>query len=173
VHALLPGSVALALALAMSAPAAAETPSLLANPKVPGPNLPPAGRSLFDELFERGPPASSRDAADYALPVPFERLLADLNRRIAPAEATTVLIPLGRSLQRHAADPDYFAAPRVVVAIPEHAGVPDRPWLQDRLFLGYHADAEIIEVISYNEAAGRFEFPLVEDYRPGRVPRVS
>ena len=170
-RALLPGSVA--LALAMSAPATAEAPGLLADPEVPGPNLPPAGRSLFDELFERGPPAASRAGADYALPVPFERLLAALNDRVAPAEATTVLIPLGRSLQRHAADPDYFAGPRVVLAITEDAGTPDQPWLQDRLFLGFHEGAEVIEVISYNEAAGRFEFQMVEDYTPGRVPRVT
>ena len=84
-----------------------------------------------------------------------------------------VLIPLGRSLQRHAADPDYFASPRVVVAVTEDAGAPGRPLLKDRLYLGYHERAEVIEVISYNEAAGRFEFQVVEDYGPGREPRVQ
>ena len=146
---------------------------LLTNADEPGANLPPVGRSLFDELFEAGPPAASRAEARYALPYPFERLLRDLEERIAPARATAVLIPLGRSLQRHAADPDPFASPRVVVAITENGGAPDRPLLKDRFYLGYHERAEVLEVISYNEAAGRFEFQVVEDYGPGRTPRVE
>ena len=44
--------------------------------------------------------------------------------------------------------------------------------LKDRLYLGYQEKANIIEVISYNEAAGRFEFQLVKDYRAGGTPRV-
>ena len=146
---------------------------LLADPDEPGANLPPVGRALFDELFEAGPGAADRAKARYALPYPFERLLDDLNERIAPARATAVLIPLGRSLQRHAADPDPFASPRIVVSIAEDGGAPDRPLLKDRFYLGYHERAEVIEVISYNEAAGRFEFQVVEDYGPGKAPRVE
>jgi hypothetical protein len=33
--------------------------------------------------------------------------------------------------------------------------------LRRRLFAGYQENAGIIEVISYNEAAGRFEFQVV------------
>jgi hypothetical protein len=40
------------------------------------------------------------------------------------------------------------------------------------LFLGFVENAGEIEVISYNEAAGRFEFQLVQDYREGGVPRI-
>ena len=61
---------------------------LLADPDEPGPNLPPAGRSLFDELFEISPPGTPRPDARYDLPFPFERLLDELNARIAPAKAT-------------------------------------------------------------------------------------
>jgi hypothetical protein len=157
-----------ALALATVLPVRAEVPMLLADPDEPGANLPPVGRSLFDELFEATPAA-----ARYALPYPFERLLGDLNARIAPARATAVLIPFGRSLQRHAADPDHFASPRVVVAITEDGGAPGRALLKDRLYLGYHEQAQVIEIISYNEAAGRFEFQVVEDYGPGKAPRVE
>ena len=146
---------------------------LLADPDEHGANLPPVGRSLFDELFEARPPAATRAEARYALPYPFERLLRDLDERIAPARTTTVLIPLGRSLQRYAADPDYFASPRVLVAIADDGGAPDRPLLRDRFYLGYHERAEVIEIISYNEAAGRFEFQVVEDYGPGQTPRVE
>lgn len=45
-------------------------------------------------------------------------------------------------------------------------------WLKDRLYLGYHEKAALIEVISYNEAAGRFEFQIVKDYRPGGKPEA-
>jgi hypothetical protein len=161
------------LALATVLPVRAEGPMLLTDPDEPGANLPPVGRSLFDELFEAGPPAAKRAEARYALPYPFERLLGELNERIAPARATTVLIPLGRSLQRYAADPNYFASPRVVVAITEDGGAPGRPLLKDRFYLGYHEQARVIEIISYNEAAGRFEFQIVEDYGPGKTPRVE
>ncbi len=165
-------AAAVAATLALNGAAAAPGPMHLVDPADPGPNLPPTGRSVFDELFEISPPGTSRPDARYALPFPFERLLDQLNARIAPAQATTVLIPLGRSLQRFAADPDYFSSPRVVVAVTEDRGAPDRARLKDRLYLGYQERAGEIEVISYNEAAGRFEFQLV-DYRPGSIPKVE
>jgi hypothetical protein len=57
--------------------------------------------------------------------------------------AKRVLIPLGRSLQRTAAAPDYFAYPRVVVAVdspPPLAGV---PLLKDRLYIGYQEQSAV------------------------------
>ena len=123
------------------------------NPAEPGPNLPPAGRSTFDYLV--------RDK----VPFPFTALQARIGGRAA------VLIPLGRSLQRNTAKPDFFQFPRAVVAAASDSedGMP----LKDRLFLGFQEKAGILEVISYNEAAGRFEFQLVNDYRAGGAPRVS
>ena len=86
--------------------------------------------------------------------------------------AKAVLIPLGRSLQRNSAAPDFFAYPRAVVAVDaEPAGTGD-PYLKDRLYLGYQEKANLLEVISYNEDAGRFEFQVVTDYRAGGTPRV-
>ena len=74
-------------------------------------------------------------------------------------------MPLGRSLQRYAAAPDYFAAPRIVVAVTGDAAAgPGAPRLADRLFLGYAPAAEVIEAISYDEAAGRFVFEEVVGY---------
>lgn len=91
-----------------------------------------------------------------------------------------VLVPLGRSLQRAAGAPRFFRFPRAVAAVdrepaPVDPGTtaPVRPLLADRLYLGYHEKAEVVEVISYNEAAGRFEFQVVEDYRPGGRTRVT
>ena len=83
---------------------------------------------------------------------------------------SSVLIPLGRSLQRTSAAPEFFAFPRVVVAV---TGEGDGPvFAKDRLYLGYQERANLIEVISYNETAGRFEFQLVRGYRAGGTPEL-
>jgi hypothetical protein len=150
--------------LSVAASGEAAAPLLLATPDDPGPNEPPAGESLFDEVFAHG--------GGTALPYPFERLLEALGAATAPAKPVTVLLPLGRSLQRFGASPDYFASPRVVVAAAADAGAPGRPLLKDRLFLGFQERAQTIEVISHNEAAGRFEFQVVENYGLGLTPRV-
>lgn len=161
------GAVALAAGTALGGPAAlAESATPVVGPDAPGQQLPAAGRSLFDELFATG--------TGYDVPYPFERLLDALNARVAPARARTALIPLGRSLQRYAADPDYFASPRLVVAIDaDGVAAIDAPLMRDRLFLGYQPAAEAIEVISYNETAGRFEFQEITDYGAGLVPRIG
>ena len=111
---------------------------------------PTAGRSLFDTLV--GPPGGPP-----GVPYPFERLLQRVNLR-----NRRILVPLGRSLQRSAAAPLFFKYPRAIVAF---AG--------DRLFLGYQEKAQVIEVLSYNETAGRFEFQLVSGYRAGAAPRIE
>lgn len=146
---------------------AAGEVAMAVSPDDPGPQHPAAGRSLFDELFAT--------PSGHDVPFPFERIIEALDARLAPARALTALIPLGRSLQRYAADPDYFASPRLVVAIDSDAADTrlDTPRLKDRLFLGYQPAAESIEVISYNEAAGRFEFQEITDYSAGQTPRVE
>ena len=86
-----------------------------------------------------------------------------------------MLIPLGRSLQRLAASPDFFASPRIVLAVDEAPALQagrSGPMLKDRLYLGYQPRAGVLEVISYNEAAGRFEFQVVKDFRPGGDPKI-
>jgi mono/diheme cytochrome c family protein len=128
-------------------------------------DLPPLGRSRFDQLIGSQP-----------VPYPFSRLLNMINRQmqtdaggLPPLKVT--LIPLGRSLQREAGAPDYFRFPRVVAAA-DGVSKPETPPLKDRLFLGYHEKGEVIEVISYNDAAGRFEFQVVRDYRQGKTPQL-
>ena len=166
--------------LTLAAPAVVQIaghpqPRWAVDPGQPGTNLPPAGRSLLDFAL-----ASERDgAAAYDVPFPFEALIRRIQERAGCNDADApctrqVLIPLGRSLQRTAAEPDFFAYPRVVVAF-DREGKPadgDGLLLKDRLYLGYQEKADLIEVISYNEAAGRFEFQLVKDYRAGGSPRV-
>jgi hypothetical protein len=145
-------------------------PTLAVDAAEPGPSLPPVGRSLFDFLtIDR----TGAGEAVQKVPFPFTALIARLERELGqdgdpPLER--VLIPLGRSLQRNAANPDFFAFPRAVVAVdgpppltPGASGM----LLQDRLYVGYQERAATLEVISYNEAAGRFEFQVVRDYRDG------
>ena len=141
------------------------------------PDVPPTGASLFDQLFSQ----VVDGRAHYRIPFPFEELTREIAGHLdspdgAAGGIAKVLIPVGRSLQRDAARPHYFEYPRAVAAVvgtvPESDGS-SRPQLRDRLFLGYQEKAEILEVISYNETAGRFEYQIVNDYGADRRPRVS
>jgi hypothetical protein len=143
------------------------------DPTNAGNDLPARGRSLFDYLVTDEGTAGPGQV----VPFPFAALLQRIESRIASEPRanlpTAVLIPLGRSLQRTAAAPEFFAFPRAVVAVvAEPAGSRD-PYLKDRLYLGYQEKANVIEVISYNEEEGRFEFQVVTDYRPGGTPRIA
>lgn len=145
-----------------------DAPPWVIDVSTPGPDLPPVGRSLFDDLFS---------ASETPVPFPFTALLTQIRARLqlpvtAPVPYAAVLIPVGRSLQRHAAAPDYYRFPRVVVAVLGESAAAAAPLLKDRLYLGYQEQAGVLEVISYNEAMGRFEFQVVKDYRPGGTPRV-
>jgi hypothetical protein len=139
------------------------------DPAVPGPNLPPVGRSVFDYVVGG------------RVPFPFQALVKLIERQTGadgagPGPIKRVLIPLGRSLQRSAAAPEFFKYPRAVVAVdgePAQAHGKPAVFLKDRLFLGYQEKAGVIEVISYNEAAGRFEFQVVTDYRSGGHPEIA
>ncbi len=153
-------------------------PQWAVSPARPGPDRPPTGRSVFDLVASGG----QGGQGDYEIAFPFEAFLRQVNER-AGCQASApcvkvVLIPLGRSLQRLTASPAFFAHPRVVAAVDSEAEAGAAPTshallLKDRLFLGYQEQAGLIEVISYNETAGRFEFQLVHDYRAGTTPRVS
>lgn len=127
-------------------------------------DLPPEGtRSLFDHLI----------AQNDGLPYPFEKLLALVQAQdVAAQPPLALMIPLGRSLLKAQAD---FAHPRVLAAADFHAANPPGALgiaPRGQLFMGFVENAAEIEVISYNELAGRFEFQLVQDYREGGVPRI-
>jgi hypothetical protein len=158
-----------AYAQAGAAPSQTAGATWVVDPLVPGPDLPPAGRSLFDQLFARG--------SGYDVPYPFTVLM----RRIQAYAGTDalgrpglkrVLIPLGRSLQRTAAAPQFFRFPRVVIAVDGEPVAGEGTLLKDRLYIGFQEKSAVLEVISYNEAAGRFEFQLVKNYRAGGRPEV-
>lgn len=123
------------------------------------------GGSLFEQVAVR----------NNAVIWPLDALLDHIAGQLAEGRKgmRTVLIPVGRSLQRHAAgDAHYFDSPRAVIAITgEPVGV-TAPLLKDRLYLGHHAAAGVLEVISYHEGTGRFEFFIVDDYRAGGTPHL-
>jgi mono/diheme cytochrome c family protein len=146
------------------------------DPRHGEPDVPPEGRSLFDYLVTE----ERLGKRIYNVPYPFEALLNRIEREVR-ADASglppvkRLLIPMGRSLQRAVAAPDFFKYPRAVVAVDgmpvvrnSVAGI----WLKDKLYLGFQEKSSVVEVISYNEAAGRFEFQLVKDYRAGTTPKV-
>lgn len=146
----------------------------IVDPGNPGPDLPPRGHALFDYL--------TISEGRRELPFPFTALVnlieSKLDDETAYLDETVkkVLIPLGRSLQRTAAAPDYFRSPRIVIAVdaePNPAASPQGLLLRDRLYIGYLPAADILEVISYNEASARFEFQVVRDYREGATPTVT
>ena len=139
-------------------------PASLSGQAIPNSDLPPEGtRSLFDHLV----------AQNGALPYPFEDVvdwIASLDKD--GKRPTTVLVPHGRSLQKGKSS---FADPRVILTAdiaPPDSGASHAPIYKGRLFLGFVDNAEEIEVLSYNEAAGRFEFQLVKDYCEGCTPRI-
>ncbi len=119
-------------------------------------DLPPEGtRALFDHLVAQ---------AD-GVPWPFEKLVEMVAKQDPSGmQPLVLLVPDGRSLLKGQAD---YAHPRILMAADFQApGSPASLGLAPRgqLFLGFTEQANEIEVISYNEAAGRFEFQLVQDY---------
>jgi len=159
--------------------------SWAADPTMAGPDLPPAGRSLFDFLFTETGTGVDTDRPDsdapgtYQVPFPFpaliDRVRAHLGNREFMGGIRVAVIPMGRSLQRVAAAPEFFKYPRTVIAVtgePRTSAHDAGMLLRDRLYIAYVEKTKTLEVISYNEAAGRFEFQLVKDYRAGAQPKV-
>lgn len=131
---------------------------------IPGEDLPPAGtRSLFDHLI----------AQNGQIPYPFDKLVALIPKNDPDAAPPlTLLIPHGRSLLKGLADD---AHPRVLAAADfEARDTPAAHGLGARgqLFLGFVENASEVEVLSYNEAAGRYEFQLVQNYCEGCIPKL-
>ncbi|MFT5114461.1 MAG: hypothetical protein ACI8P9_003798 [Parasphingorhabdus sp.] len=132
----------------------------VAHPDNPGSNIPAAGISLFDKLFNQ----------NKSLPFPFSSLVNSLSYKTTPhgnTQSLRVLIPIGRSLQREAAAPNYYHSPREVIAI---NGETNQQVLTNRLFIAYQQASQQLEVISFNDEAGRFEFQTIENYNEAGQP---
>ncbi len=127
-------------------------------------DLPPRGRSLFDQL------TMVRDGDGYrqVIPYPYQELRRLIESQTA-APTLVTMFPRGRSLQRNAAREAPFRYPRLVMAAASGTKPTPDNWgllLQDRLYIGYVESTNQLEVISFNDADGRFEFQLVENYGP-------
>ena len=137
----------------------------LSSQVIPETDLPPENtRSLFDHLIVQN---------GGIVPYPYSKLLAMLKEQNpAGTEPISLLIPNGRSLLKGQAD---NAHPRIVSTADfevsnSGANIGFAPRRQ--LFLGFVENANEIEVVSYNEAAGRFEFQLVQSYCQDCTPRI-
>lgn len=131
---------------------------------IPNTDLPPEGtRSLFDHLI----------AQNDGLPYPYSEVIEMLTKLDPEGSAPlSLLIPDGRSLLKGQADNHL---PRIVTT-PDFQEANTTVGLgmnmQGQLFVAMVEGANEIEVISYNEGAGRFEFQLVQNYCEGCVPRI-
>jgi mono/diheme cytochrome c family protein len=151
----------------------ASVPHWVVDPASAGDDLPSRGRSLFDFLVMQEEAGRQVQAVPFPFSALLQRIASRTVRDARSAVPTAVLVPLGRSLQRTSAAPEFFAFPRAVVAVVAEPSSSRDPYLKDRVYLGYQEKANVIEVISYNEDEGRFEFQVVTDYRPGGTPKVA
>ena len=141
----------------------------ITHPEDPGPDIPTRGQSLFDSIF-------TDPTGRVEIPYPFSNLVEQLEAFTAGSEEKSVLrvmVPKGRSLQRAAADPDYFRYPRHILALQGEGRHPHtgRSYaVENRFYLAYQEKAAQLEIISYNEDQGRFEFQTVEHYGPENEP---
>ncbi len=134
--------------------------------------------TVFDSLFS----GVGENGRLHHIPYPFFRVIERIEKSLGQSQdgdsnsVRTVLIPLSRCINRYAAAPDYFRSPRIVVAVDSEnrsSSSDHFPYLKDRLFLGYQSAAKAIEVISYNETTGQFEFQTVTDYDLDSNPVVN
>lgn len=136
------------------------------------------GALALGALMAAGPSVEAKPVLEEVfpdgLPFPFEQVLERLTVLAGEDGVQTALIPLGRSLQRYSAAPDYFASPRLVVAVTDDtAGGPERPRLADRLYLGYQPAGGAVEAISFDEETGGFVFHEIIDYGSDSVAEMD
>lgn len=127
-------------------------------------DLPPEGtRSLIDFIM----------AENNGIPYPFEKMvevLASYDKN--GKNPTTLMVPFSRSLLKGESN---LAQPRVVLAGDMEPAESNelQPLFKGRLFMGLSEGADEIELISYNELAGRFEYQLIKDYKEGGTPTLA
>lgn len=152
----------------------------VAPQEFPG-SMPTEGRSFFDKVFS--------EKGQYKVPYPFTLVLQRLSeytgQKINSPDSSglkVAMIPMGRSLQRNAAvegvaNPsieNFFRYPRIVVAVDEEPTHENALVLnlKNKMYLGFNEKAQVIEVISYNEENGRYEYQVVRDYAEGKSSQV-
>lgn len=69
----------------------------------------------------------------------------------------------------------FFERPRIVVspvAWPNQESGAAGTLMKERIYVGYHQSVDVLEVISYNDMAGRFEFQIVRNYSKPKEQEV-
>ena len=131
---------------------------------------PTIGGSLFDQIFSQ----TDGEHRSYNIPYPIHALVEQIEQHLGysinnvPNKLKYALFPVSRCVNRFQAGPDYFKNPRVVFAAEsedEQHRAPDKLLVKDRLYLGYQEHTGDIEVISYNEDSGEFDFLQISNYK--------
>ncbi len=145
-------------------------------------SLPDVGSSLFDKVFSKN---NAQGIREYDIPYPFTQILQKLKDTSGGVQPRLTLFPMGRSLQRSAAiegmkdvpnlDP-FYRFPRIVIGFDQDSI--NSPGclnlnLKGRLYIGMNEKARLLEVISYNDEAGRYEYQIVRDYEAGKASQVA
>ena len=138
-------------------------------------DLPSKGRSTFDYLLA----SQNKDGkGELRVPYPFDKLIELIKSKSNPKSklpVSVLFIPFGRSLQRFAADPNFFKYPRVLVTVNDHTPFNDQKIplsLRSSLYVAYVEPSNMLEVISYNPIEARFEFQVVKNYKKGAKPEL-
>lgn len=134
--------------------------------------LPTQGRSDFDLLIAKN---------GNTIPNTFEGLWRLVNDHSLYSGKSS-FIPHGRSLQRNLSD---FASPRVLYTngesssgygkdskLPTSLADLSNYLPQANIFLAYTKRSNTVEVISYNETLGRYEFQIIRNFGPGLEPKL-
>ncbi|MFT6632553.1 MAG: hypothetical protein ACJAS4_002517 [Bacteriovoracaceae bacterium] len=120
-----------------------------------GPDIPLVGSSMFDKIFSE---TNSHGETLHELPFPIGKLMGKISIKNSVVHT---MLPFSRSLQRPSSTSyDPLLNPRLVFSS-KHSST----WLERaKIFIGYVREMDQLEVISYNDEAGRFEYQLVKDY---------
>lgn len=126
-----------------------------------GPNLPAIGSSLFDKIYSK---KNSSGQVVHDVPYPLDQFLSRIGMS---GNFVHIMMPFSRSLQRpNNLSYDPILNPRIVFSPREDLFSLTR----GKLFFGYVEARDQLEVISYNDEAGRFEYQIITDY--SKDPKV-
>lgn len=121
--------------------------------------------SVFDQFLTR-----NKGVVPYPIKELKDRLQEFARKDGGPFDVSVVMIPNGRSRQKSGCD---FKQPRVLLGIvPPLDTDPTRRVLRnmaDRIFFGYSERRNELEVISWNNFQGKFEFRTVTNYDPPKA----
>ena len=121
-----------------------------------GPNIPTVGSSLFDKIYSS---KNSNGKVVYDIPYPLENFVEKVTNM--DAKVVHSMFPFSRSLQRpqdYSYDP--IENPRLVFSPKTDSDSLTR----GKMFFGFVKAKDQLEVISYNDEAGRYEYQIIVDY---------